>query len=242
MRENTLMDAKQIIASLDAYFFDIPTHCPYGLDHVAVYHQGYFSSLPQGLLEHFLSAGFRRNGNTIYTMRCRGCEACVPIRLESKTFRRSKNMQRVWLRNQDLSVEVGLIAVSDEKLALLDLFLRDRYPAHAGTARDYYSGFFLNGMKNTLEVTFRIDGKAVGVSVVDISEQSLSAVYFFHDPAFGKRSLGTFNILYLAELAAQHRLEYIYLGYWIKEVAAMRYKSRFKPHYLLEQGRWIRVD
>ncbi|MGV1099055.1 arginyltransferase [Thiovibrio sp. JS02] len=235
------MDAKQILASLDEYFYDIPTECPYGLPHIAVYHQAYFSSMPQDLLELFLAAGFRRNGNTIYCMRCRGCAACVPIRLETDAHRRTRNMQRVWRRNQDLEIQIGPISVSEEKIGLCDLFLESRYPAHRGSARDYYSGFFLNSMKNTAEITFRVGGRLVGVSIVDLSEISLSAVYFYHDPACAKRSLGTYNILFLADLAQREGMRYLYLGYWIEEVAAMRYKARFRPHYLLKAGQWQRV-
>ncbi len=236
------MNPGQILASLAEYFSDIPVECPYGLPQVAVYHQASFCNLPGNLLALFWAAGYRRNGNTIYAMRCRGCESCVPIRLEPETFRRSRNMERVWRRNRDLTVEFGPITVSDERLALCELFLASRYPGHSGSARDYYSGFFLSGMPNTAELTFREGGRLVGVSVVDIGPESMSAVYFYHDPAQARRSLGTFNILFLADLALRERLRYLYLGYWLEEVAAMRYKSRFTPHFLLRAGQWQRVD
>lgn len=237
-----LSDTSRFIAKLSPYFVDTPAECPYGLDRLAVYHQAGFGSLPPVLLDEFLAAGYRRNGNTIYAMRCPGCTACVPIRLATETFCPSRNMHRVRQRNQDLEVSVGPVEVTEEKLRLLDCFLNSRYPGRASTASDYYSGFFLNSLISTMEISFRLSGHLVGVSIVDLAERSLSAVYFYFDPAFEKRSLGTFNILSLAELARREQYDYLYLGYWIEPVAAMAYKSRFRPHYLLANGEWLQVD
>ncbi|PKN47120.1 MAG: arginyltransferase [Deltaproteobacteria bacterium] len=235
-------DTSRFIAKLSPYFVDTPAECPYTLDRTAVYHQAGFSFLPPAVLDEFLAAGYRRNGNTIYAMRCPDCTACVPIRLETAFFRPSRNMHRVWQRNQDLKISLGPLEVTPEKLQLLDRFLNSRYPGRASTALDYYSGFFVNSLVPSMEISFRLSGELVGGSIVDLAERSLSAVYFYFDPAFEKRSLGTFNILYLNELARREHCEYLYLGYWIEEVAAMAYKARFRPHFLLLNGAWVQVD
>ncbi len=235
-------DTSRFIAKLSPYFVDTPAECPYGLDCLAVYHQAGFSFLPPIVLDEFLAAGYRRNGNVIYAMRCPDCSACVPIRLETATFRPSRNMRRVRQRNKDIEVSVGPLEVTAEKLHLLDRFLNSRYPGRASTAQDYYSGFFVNSLAPTMEISFRLSGRLVGVSIVDLAESSLSAVYFYFDPIFEKRSPGTFNILYLAELARREHCDYLYLGYWIEPVPAMVYKARFRPHYLLVNGEWAQVD
>ena len=235
-------DTSRFIAKLSPYFVDTPAECPYGLDCLAVYHQAGFNFLPPIILDEFLAAGYRRNGNTIYAMRCPDCAACVPIRLATETFRPSRNMRRVRQRNQDIEISVGPLEVTPEKLHLLDLFLNSRYPGRASTGMDYYSGFFVNSLAPTMEISFRLSGQLVGVSIVDLAERSLSAVYFYFNPGFEKRSLGTFNILYLAELARRENCDYLYLGYWIEPVAAMAYKARFRPHYLLVDGEWVQVD
>ena len=76
------------------------------------------------------------------------------------------------------------------------------------------------------------------MSIVDIGAAWLNAVYFFFDPAEAPRSPGVFNILNLINLCRQHDLEYLYLGYTIAEVQAMRYKAAFLPHQLLINGTW----
>jgi arginine-tRNA-protein transferase len=235
-------DTSRFIAKLSPYFVDTPAECPYGLEHTAVYHQAGFSFLPPVILDEFLAAGYRRNGNIIYAMRCPDCSACVPIRLETAVFRPSRNMRRVWQRNQDIEISVGPLEVTPEKLQLLDRFLNSRYPGRASTAQDYYSGFFVNSLAPTMEISFRLSGQLVGVSIVDLAERSLSAVYFYFDPTFEKQSPGTFNILYLTELVRREHCDYLYLGYWIEPVPAMAYKSRFRPHSLLIHGEWVQVD
>jgi leucyl-tRNA---protein transferase len=236
------MDAGQINSEFADYFSSLAAACPYGLRHTATYRQAWFSALTPQQLERFLAAGFRRSGNIIYAMCCRDCAACVPIRLETASCRRSRSMARVWRRNRDLTVEIAPLTVSPEKLALCQRFLDERYPAREGRAMEYYSGFFLNSLQVSLEVAFRLAGRLVGLSVVDLSEKGLSAVYFYFAPDLAARSLGTYNILFLADLALAHGLQYLYLGYWIREVPAMAYKSRFLPHFLLEAGEWRRQD
>lgn len=235
-------NASQFIAKLATYFLETPAECPYGLAQTAVYHQAGFSFLPPVIFEEFLGAGYRRNGNIIYTMRCPDCKACVPIRLSTKNFTPSRNMRRVWQRNQDLDIEVGPLETTPEKLQLLDRFLNRRYPGRGSTASDYYRGFFFNSLADTMEISFRLSGQLLGVSIVDLAECSLSAVYFYFDPDCASRSLGTFNVLYLNDLARRENCDYLYLGYWIEEVAAMTYKARFRPHSLLVNGEWQQVN
>lgn len=223
-------------------FFDIAADCPYGLPHAAVYRQALFGPIPDHTMDAFLAAGFRRNGNTMYTMVCRECQGCVPIRLDPEEFAPNRNQRRTLARNRDLTVATGPLQITPDRLALCDAFLNTRYPGRHSTALDYYSGFFVNAVTNTMEISYRLDGRLVGVAIVDITLASLNAVYFYFDPALTARSLGTFNILTLVELCRQEGKEFLYLGYWIAEVPAMRYKAQFMPHYLLRGTLWQRVD
>jgi len=222
-------------------FWDIAADCPYGLPHQAVYRQALFGPIPDHTMDAFFAAGFRRNGNTMYTMVCRECRGCVPIRLEPAEFVPNRSQRRTLKRNQDLEVGIGPLLITPDRLALCDAFLNTRYPGRHSTAVDYYSGFFVNAVTSTLEITYRLDGRLVGVAVVDVTFASLNAVYFYFDPALAARSLGTFNILQLVELCRREDKEFLYLGYWIAEVPAMSYKARFTPHQLLLGQNWQQV-
>lgn len=239
---------------IQEYIYEVPAECPYGLDELAVYRQAPCPPLAGELLDRLLAGGYRRNGNTVYTMACPTCHGCVPIRLAVVDFRPNRNQRRVWAKNRDLLIEHGPLKLNEERLALCERFLAARYPERDpervlrrlaaaadqpfARAVDYYGGFFLNSITETYEITYRLDSGLLGLAVVDLAPNSLNAVYFFFDPDQSWRSPGTMNILYLVELARRLRLDYVYLGYWIEGVPAMSYKSRFKPHQLLLQGSW----
>ncbi len=223
---------------LDRYFVDISTACPYGLPRMAVFHQAVFGSLDDGTMELLLAHGYRRNGNCMYNMRCPQCRSCIPIRLDPRRFRPNRNQRRVWKKNRDVRVGVAPLTMSRENLLLLDRFLGSRFPDCQASAESYYSGFFITSVSRCFEIRYRIGDRLLGVAVVDGGTRWLNAVYFFFDPDEGRRSPGTLNILHLIDFCRQHRIDHLYLGYWIREVSAMRYKSAFKPHELYVDGQW----
>ncbi len=222
----------------DEYFSDVRVACPYGLPQVAVFRQAMAAGAAPELLEFFLAAGYRRNGNYLYTMACESCAACRPIRLVPEELRPNRSQRRAWKRNGDVEARMGPLRITAEKLALCDRFLHTRFPGKGNAAIEYYAGFFVNSLGCTQEIEYRVDGRLLGVAVVDVMPGSVNCVYFYFDPDEARRSPGTFNILYICDWAKAHGLAHVYLGYLIREVAAMKYKARFRPHYLYTDGEW----
>jgi len=240
--KNTLSgEAERIQEELKQYFVHSSAECPYSLPFQAVYNQALFSTMPDYIMDVYLASGYRRNGNVIYNMHCSGCKACIPIRIKPEEFKPNRSQKRTWKRNRDISVEIKPLACSQENLALLEKFLACRYPGRDSSPLDYYTGFFLNHITNTVEFSYRLGTKLIGVAIVDLSTTWLNVVFYYFDPAEEKRSPGTYNILYLIDFCRQKEIQLIYLGYWIEDVKAMGYKANFKPHYLFLDNTWTLV-
>lgn len=227
---------------VDRYFVELNTSCPYGKDYRACFYQALFGPLTDRVMELFLAAGYRRNGNCLYTMHCRQCNACVPIRMNPHSFRPNRNQKRTLKRNRDLALSFEPVRVDDEHLELCDRFLSARYPQEQNSGDSYYGGFFCNTIVNSMCIDYRLDGRLVGSSIVDLGQNWLNAVYFYFDPEEKKRSLGTFNIMTLVNTCLEMGMDFLYLGYFIEGVRAMSYKKNFHPHQLFLDSQWRTIE
>jgi len=230
-----------LMSRVEHLFVSIDISCPYSLPCVARFHQATFAPLSERAMELFLTAGYRRNGNCLYNMQCPSCSACIPIRLHPMEFKPNRNQRRTLKKNRDVEMAILPLQPDEETLALCERFLSSRYPREHNNAPGYYRDFFLNNIVNSAQIQFRVDGRLVGTSIVDIGYNWLNAVYFYFDPDESRRSLGTYNILQLVDLCLEWEIEYLYLGYLIRSIPAMSYKSNFRPHYLLLANRWNQV-
>ncbi len=240
--EQCVQEFSLLEPSLDQYFVEMAVDCPYHLPKESVFYQALFAPLADRTMELFLASGYRRNGNCLYTMHCPDCNACIPIRLHTAVMELNRNQRRVLKKNRDVTVEFAPLEGSEENIALCQKFLSSRYPYKGNDAKAYYEGFFLNRIVASMEIRYRLQGRLVGASIVDVGQNWMNAVYFYFDPDEFARSLGTFNILTLISTCLQLDISYLYLGYYIEELPSMNYKANFSPYYLFLDGQWQRWE
>ncbi len=178
-----------------------------------------------------LKSGYRRSGDIVYKPHCYTCNACISVRIPVWEYSPSRAQKRCFRRNQDVQTKILNPSFHNEHF---DLFCRYQSWRHSGDIMDHnnpirYRQFMIDTIVKTIFMEFRIENELLALSVCDLSDDGISAVYTIFDPAHEKRGLGTFAIMKQVEYAKEHDLEYVYLGHWIKQCQKMNYKVRFKP-------------
>ena len=196
-----------------------------------------------GLLVH---RGFRRSGQFTYRPRCDGCQRCVPVRVSALEFAPDRTQRKILKRLNtpgQMQISERSLAFDPEHYALYQRYQQVRHPQGGMDEddTDQYREFLLNSGVDTRLVEFRIDGRLVMVSVLDVLSDGLSAVYTFFNPDNPKASYGTYAILWQIIQCQYNNLPYLYLGYWIAESHKMSYKARYQPMEMLDNGRWIKM-
>jgi arginine-tRNA-protein transferase len=189
-----------------------------------------------------LGWGFRRSGGIVYRPHCRGCRACVAVRIPVAGFRPDRSQRRCLARNADVVARVLPAERSDEHLALYQRYLRARH--HGGGMDDHGAAEFEQFLVGNwsegrfLELREADSHRLLAVAVTDLVPDALSAVYTFFDPDEASRGLGTLAILKQLEWAARDGRGHLYLGYWIAGHDKMDYKRRFAPLEGFDGRQW----
>ncbi len=224
-------------------FYATPSHrCSYLEEHQATtVFLDPEKKINQRLYTRLSETGFRRSGNHIYRPHCETCQACVPVRIPVNKFKPSRSQKRCLNKARHLQSRLEPAEFSHEHYRMYERYLRDRhadgdmYPP----TEQQYREFLFSPWATTQFLSFYDDGKLVACAVVDMLEHGMSAVYTYFDPDYATFSPGKLAILRMIESARDNNLDYVYLGYLVKDCRKMKYKSEYRPLDCFIGNRWV---
>lgn len=232
-----------------------PRECSYLADRLATLEHRIMVDVTPAELERLLEHGWRRFGVDYFRPACAGCSACIPTRVPTASFTPSKSQRRARKACASLEVQLGPPRFDDERLALYHRWHRYREGQRGWeeadlSERSYRLQFaFPHPAARELAYIDAATGKLVGVALSDETERAWSAIYFFYDPEWADRSIGTANVVIQIAVARAKKIPYVYLGYRVAACASLAYKLRFQPQEALvgwpgddEAPEWRLID
>ena len=219
------------------YTFATPPHeCSYLPDRTATMRYDLIDAATPAEYGERMRAGWRRFGHALFRPECPACSLCLPLRVDVTRFAPSRNLKRVAKLNAGgLTLRIGTPSVTDEKLHLYDRFHAFQsdfkgWPGKPPESPDEYAESFVDNPFDTEEWCYYLGEQLVGVGYVDVVPDGLSMIYFFYDPDARDRSPGTWNVLCGLASAAERKLPFVYLGYFVDGCRSLEYKARFTPN------------
>ncbi|PAV26787.1 arginine-tRNA-protein transferase [Tamilnaduibacter salinus] len=198
------------------------------------------ATVDKRLYSQLTSLGFRRSGSHYYRPHCEGCNACIPVRIDATRFRPNRSQRRVWRDNPDVRFALAPPRFQERYYTLYARYIEQRhydgdmYPP----SREQFTSFLVEGANQSHFLEMWAEERLIGLAVLDVLDDGLSAIYTLFDPDEADRGLGTLAVLWQVDEALRRDLSYVYLGYWIRDCRKMNYKTRFRPLEALLNGQW----
>jgi arginyl-tRNA--protein-N-Asp/Glu arginylyltransferase len=204
--------------------------------------------------EALLCRGWRRFGCEFFRPACPVCAACRSLRVNLPDFAPSRSQRRTLARYRDVEVIVQRPTVTPDHIRLYNAYHKDMqqrkgWPRQRHTMDTYHQHFLLGDWPFAREFLYLTRGHLVGVALVDVTPNALSAIYFYHDPTRRQMAPGVFSILQQIAYGQRAGLSHLYMGYWIAASASMAYKANYRPHEILarypadtEQPIWLAAE
>ncbi len=189
-------------------------------------------------------SGFRRSGEHVYKPFCQKCDACIPVRIPVKDFKPNRTQRRCFKRAQHLQVKIESAEFSSRQFKLYEHYIAtrhsdgDMYPA----SEEQFKHFLLCDWTKSAFISFYDGDHLVSTAVIDWLKHGISAVYTYFDPKYESLSPGRLAILTMIDICKERQLDYVYLGFMVKDCKKMNYKSEYRPLDCFVSNRWIQLN
>ena len=190
-----------------------------------------------------MNAGWRKFGALLFQPVCTGCRECRPVRIDVSRFAPDRSQRRALRRNADLAVRLAAPGVDAARLDLFHRYHaaqeeRKEWPHTAPDAQEYANNFVHNPLP-AVEISVWEGSDLRAVVLTEVTPNTVSGIYHYHDPDCRDRGLGTFGMLQTLALAQRLGKPWAYFGFYVAGCGSLAYKARFHPCEILgEDGAW----
>ncbi|MBU1626413.1 arginyltransferase [bacterium] len=189
--------------------------------------------------EILIERGWRRFGNMYFRPMCEGCSACESIKIDVNNYAISKSERRIIKKNAHIRTVLRRPSASQAHIELFEKYHDymhvkrgwDRQPINI---KNYYMSFVNGFNEYGYEVLYFDSDRLIAVDLIDILPNGISSIYFYYDPEYTYLSPGKYSMLRQIKYAQANHLDWIYMGYYVKECQSLAYKGDYKPYLTLE--------
>ena len=201
--------------------------------------------LSPAIYQQLMQANFRRTGTQLYRPYCSHCQACQAVRIEAAHFMLTSSQRKLLKKARHAHWHYQVKPASDA-MQYFDLYQQYIRGKHAGGVMDPPDAEHLQSMfecdwLDILVLEQYQQQQLVGVMILDVLPDGLSAVYSFYQPNT-PLALGKLAILAALDFLASQPSAYLYLGFYILACQKMAYKAEFRPQQRLIAGNWQSFD
>ncbi|QFR48524.1 arginyltransferase [Sulfurimonas lithotrophica] len=187
----------------------------------------------------FIERGFRRFGKMYFRPICEGCDECKSIKIDVRNFTFSKSQRREMRKAEHIKSYIQKPTLTQEHIELFEKYhkyMKDKkgWEHTPTTAQGYYNSFVSGANEFGYEVLYFDEDKLIGVDLIDILPNGISSIYFYYDPDYKKYALGKLSMYMQIKFAKESNIDWIYMGYYVKDCPSLSYKSYYKPYLTLE--------
>jgi len=189
--------------------------------------------------ENLLSYGFRHFGESYFRPICPHCLNCISIRIPVKDFVFTSSIRKILKRGERFDIRLEEPIATFE---MYELYMKHkmRFKNEAGTDFPVFVRSMFHPFSFSKILTVRDGEKIVCVSHLDITKNTMSAIYCYYDDSYSRYSLGRLAVYKEIEIAKQRGIEWLYLGFYVPGNIHMQYKIRYKPNQLMRSDfTWI---
>ncbi|MDR1006942.1 MAG: arginyltransferase [Campylobacteraceae bacterium] len=220
-------------------FSTLPHECSYLCDKACTMHYKYITDCSALLNSALVERGWRRFGLYFSRPNCQMCKECINLRIDVKNFQFSNSAKRIFKKNRYIKTFVCKPSLTRKHLELYEKYhkfmsVKKGWKYYEMTPKRYFELHVAGCEDFGKEVLYFYKDSMIAVDLIDITNDGISSIYFFYDPDFSKLSLGKYSIYQQILLAQSQELDWIYLGYYVKECQSLMYKAEYKPHQLLQ--------